>query len=167
MQHIIFNRSNICAVTWLQPEHISQIHILNNRVCNVYLSNGLKVRVTAHQIKPVMEEKRKARFKNLQVLPTKLHNYLVRNEIKGTEYTVLPLIEHLECNCPDWKNQSIAFDTDKVCCKHVFGVIRFLGFSQLSEYEEYVQEQMIARLEAQKEVESEYLELEGDKDYLK
>ena len=167
MQHIIFNHSNICAVTWLQPEHISQIHILNNRVCQVYLTNGLKVRVTASQIKPVMEEKRKARLKNLQVLPTKLHNYLVRNEIKGTEYTVLPLIDHLECSCNDWKNQSIAFDTDQVCCKHIFALLRFLGFSQLSQYQEYVEEEMIARLEESKKVESEYLELEGDKDYLK
>jgi hypothetical protein len=166
MRHVIFNATNICSATWLQYEEIRVIHILNNRICNVYLPDGSKVTVTASQIKPVMEERRKARSKHLQVFPTKLHNYLVKNEIKGTEYTILPLIDHLECNCPDWKNQSIAFDTDKVCCKHVFGVIHFLGFSQLSEYEEYVEEQMIARLEAQKEVESQYLELENEHDYL-
>jgi hypothetical protein len=166
MQHVIFNATNICSATWLEREEIRQIHILNNRQANIYLSNGEKVRITAEQIKLIMEERRKARCKHLQVLPTNLSNYLVRNEIKNTEYTVLPLIEHLECNCSDWKNQSIAFDSNQICCKHVFGVLRFLGFSQLSEYQEYVKEQMIARLEESKKTESEYLELENDHDYI-
>ena len=166
MRHVIFNTTNICRATWLEREEIRTIHVKSNRFADVYLSNGSIVTVTAEEIKPVMEQRRKARSKHLQVLPTKLHNYLVRNEIKGSEYTVLPLIDHLECNCSDWKNQSIAFDTDKVICKHIFGVLNYLNFKTLDEYEEWVNKQMIARLEESKKIESEYLELENDHDYI-
>lgn len=91
MQHVIFSTTSICSATWLEREEIRQIHILNNRQANIYLSNGEKVRITAEQIKPIMEERRKARCKHLQVLPTNLSNYLVRNEIKNTESEYLEL----------------------------------------------------------------------------
>jgi hypothetical protein len=103
-----------------------------------------------------MKNKKRA---NLQVLPTNSNSYLVRNTKTNTEYTVLPLIENLECNCSDYRKS--------IACNHVFAVLKFLGFSSIAEYQEYVEEEMIARLEESKKIESEYLELEGDKDYLK
>ena len=85
------------------------------------------------------------------MLTTGFNTYLVRNPHKNTEYTIEPRIDYLFCNCSDYKNQSYAFETSEVCCKHIFAVLGYLGFSSLSE---------------QIQDESEYLELEHERDYL-
>lgn len=167
MQHVVFNATNIGSATWLEREEIRQIHILNNRICHVYLPDGSKVKVTAEEIKPVMEERRRARAGNVEVTKLGTANYYtVRNPHKGTEYSVLPLMEHLTCTCPDYNNQSIAFDTEKIACQHIFAVLNHLQFSSIAEYAEDVENRMRERLFRQYRDEKGYLELENDHDYI-
>jgi hypothetical protein len=166
MSHTIFNFSNIAIATWLDRKDIKQIVINNANSAEVLLKDGDSVTVTREEIKPVIENKRLESSEGLDVLETGFKNYLVRNPQKESEYTIEPLIDYLKCNCSDYENQAIAFENKQVCCKHVFAVLGYLGFSKLSEYEDYVIDQVIQRMEAHKKAEIEYLELEHDKDYL-
>ena len=167
MSHVIFSVTNICLATWLEREEIRQIHVKSNRFADVYLSNGAIVSVTSEEIKPVMEQRRRSKALNVEVERLEKANYFtVKNPHKGTEYNVLPLMEHLSCNCPDYSNQSIAFNSEKVACKHIFAVLNYLQFSSITEYAEDVENRMLERLERQYRDEKGYLELENDHDYI-
>lgn len=166
MSHVIFNFGNISQATWIERNEIKCITVLSDEKAKVSLKNGDSVTVTREEIKPVIENKRLESSKNLEVLMTGFNTYLVINPDKQTEYIIEPRIDYLFCNCSDYKNQSYAFETSKVCCKHIFAVLGYLGFSSLKEYQNYVSEELASRFEDQKETELQYLELEHDKDYL-
>ena len=167
MSHVIFNFGNISQATWIARKEIKCITVVSDEKATVSFKNGEAIEVTREEIKPVIENKRLESSKNLEVLTTGFNTYLVRNPNTNTEYIIEPRIDYLFCNCSDYKNQSYGFETSEVCCKHVFAVLGYLGFSKLSEYQDYVNERIIERLEAAKQTESEYLELENDRDFLK
>ena len=166
MSHVIFNFGNISQATWIDRKEIKFITVLSDEKAKVSLKNGEAFEVTRNEIKPVIENKRLESSKKLEVLTTGFNTYLVRNPHKNTEYIIEPRIDYLFCNCSDYKNQSYAFETSEVCCKHVFAVLGYLGFSSLSEYQDFVDEQLTIRMLEQIQDESEYLELEHDRDYL-
>ena len=166
MSHTIFNFGNISQATWIDRRDIKQIIVINDNSAEILLKDGDRLTVTREEIKPVIENKRLESSKNLEVLTTGFNTYLVRNPEKNSEYIIEPRIDYLFCNCSDYKNQSYAFETSEVLCKHGFAVLSYLGFSKLSEYQDYVNERMIERLESAKQTESEYLELENDRDFI-
>ena len=59
------------------------------------------------------------------------------------------MIDYLQCNCSDYSNQSIAFENKKVCCKHVFATLGYLGFERLEQYQNFVDEQLAERMISQ------------------
>jgi len=58
--------------------------------------------------------------------------FRVRNESKGTFYTVKTFTGGVLCDCEDFKNQSQFFG--KACCKHAYAVLYELGFTDLRDY---------------------------------
>jgi hypothetical protein len=58
--------------------------------------------------------------------------YRVRNEGKGTVYTVNFFNGGATCECEDWQNQSQFFGM--ACCKHIYCVLNQLGFTSFRDY---------------------------------
>ena len=152
MAHTIFNYSNICLTMWLDRKNIEGIIVLSDKSARIELKSGHIVNITADEVKPIMEEKRLNSSKDLivnEIVNEVGSHYLVKNPDKNTEYQVEPMIDHINCNCKDYQDQSIVFESKKIHCKHVFAVLNYLGFSKLSEYESFVDDQLAEKLISQ------------------
>lgn len=66
----------------------------------------------------------------------------VRNEDKGTLYTVTASQSAIACQCPDYQQQIEAFG--KGACKHAYSVLNQLGYATLSDYLNSVQKSNLA-----------------------
>jgi hypothetical protein len=137
MSHIVFSRANICRVTWLDTEDIQEIYVKDRIHAIVTLVTGEKIKVQTVELLPVMESVRRERAKNIEIKdigdPDRLYAH---NVIKDTHYSILPLIPYMVCECADYKNQSIFFDRNDVCCKHIYAALNYLGFKTLEEYQQ-------------------------------
>jgi hypothetical protein len=60
------------------------------------------------------------------------HIFRVRNEAKGTLYTIQTFTGGILCDCEDFKNQAQFFG--KACCKHAYAVLFQLGHIDLRDY---------------------------------
>jgi len=137
MRHLLFNFINVCNVTWLDRSDIKMILVKTQDYCIVTLKTGEKIKVTAKEIKETITNRRKERAKNIEIIDNPDNTYTARNSIKESEYQLIPKDSYIYCTCPDYSNQSIALKSDDVCCKHIWALLGYLGFSSLSEYEEY------------------------------
>jgi hypothetical protein len=79
-------------------------------------------------------ERRKAAARALRVTPHLMDRaaFTVRNEDKGSTYTVQMVPTGLACKCEDYRNQ-VQF-LGQGCCKHGYAVLNHLGFNNLSSY---------------------------------
>ena len=142
MTHVVFSKQNLKDYLWLDDKDIKQI-LIGERTCLVQLVSGEKVKVTAEEILPIMEEKRRERAKNINIqdLEDGYGSYVAINPIKDTEYLLRPYDNYVVCSCDDWKKQSIYLNTKQVCCKHIHALFRTLAVRNLQEYIEMVEEE--------------------------
>ncbi|MBW4553271.1 MAG: hypothetical protein KME35_19485 [Aphanocapsa sp. GSE-SYN-MK-11-07L] len=79
-------------------------------------------------------ERRKAAARALRVTQHIMNPtaFTVRNEDKGSTYTVQTIPTGLVCECEDYCNQ-VQF-LGQGCCKHNYAVLNHLGFKSLSSY---------------------------------
>lgn len=105
--------------------------------CLVTLKSGETLKVTAQEIKNILEDTRKKRSSNIEIIDNPDNTYTARNPIKETEYELISRDSSIHCTCPDYNNQAISLKSDEVYCKHIWALLKYLGFSDLSEYEEY------------------------------
>jgi hypothetical protein len=79
-------------------------------------------------------ERRKAAARALRVTQHIMNPtaFTVRNEAKGSTYTVQTVPAGLVCQCEDYRNQ-VQF-LGHGCCKHSYAVLNHLGFNSLSSY---------------------------------
>lgn len=138
MKHVLFNYSNIEALTWIDQQEIKMIHVKANQECYITLKTGEKIRITAKDIEKVMQEKRQARMKNIKITNNFDGTYTAQNTIKETEYILTPYDDHITCTCPDYNNQSIALSTYKVCCKHIYKLLSHLACNSLEDYADMI-----------------------------
>ncbi|BAQ63947.1 hypothetical protein [Geminocystis sp. NIES-3709] len=161
MRHILFNFCNVCNVTWLDRKDIKMITIKSNDHCLVTLKTGETLKVTANEVKESLEQTRKKRSSNIEIIDNPDYTYTARNPIKETQYTLITKDSYIYCTCPDYNNQSIALKSDQVCCKHIWSLLEYLGFNSLLEYKEYIETEQI-EAEYQKYLDREFYDSYGN-----
>jgi hypothetical protein len=82
---------------------------------------------------------RKNRSKGLTVTQDAFNSdfFRVRNDSSNSLYLVSLEAKTVRCECKDWQNQSLDFNTEKVACKHSYAVLFALGYGSLKEYIEH------------------------------
>ena len=75
---------------------------------------------------------RKQRAKTLIVTKIDSLSYLVSNQSKGTNYTVVLSENKVACQCHDYRNQVSVMG--KGVCKHGYAVLALLGYKGLKHY---------------------------------
>lgn len=156
MSHILYNFTNICAVTWLERKEIKSITIKSPDHCLVNLKSGEVITVRANEVKEAIALNRKERTVDIEIIDNSDHSYTAFNAEKGTEYLLIPHDSYIFCNCNDYANQSIALNTTEVCCKHIWSLLGYLGFNDLAEYQDFKEEEHLDQLYQQHLEEQDY-----------
>jgi hypothetical protein len=102
-------------------------------VCFVQVKGQRPIFMSFKVFKAHFADWRKQQSSSLCVSRVEVNHYRVVNPKKGTAYNVFVEADGLDCECEDYKNQ-VAILKGRVCCKHSYAVLTWLGCDRLSDY---------------------------------
>ncbi len=103
-------------------------------VCFVHVKGQRPTFISKKDFKQHFVDWRIERSKSLCVAQVNRENFRVINPKKNSAYSIWLFENGLDCECEDYKNQTIIFNNGKACCKHCYAVLSWLGYNRLSEY---------------------------------
>jgi hypothetical protein len=109
--------------------------------CVVTLKTGQQIKLRAEELKPIMEEARRERSKNIQITD-RGHFYRAYNPDTKQNYYLNLEEDQIECTCADYHNQLNFFKKPEVLCQHGYALLHYLGINSLTtkEYRKVVEE---------------------------
>ena len=137
MAHVLFNKQTIKDYLWVEPEEITNIHVIDRNTAEVtFKVNGKEYQwlLTKTDVLDGIVRSRSERSKHITITNNGDGSYKAYNPIKETSYTIKPYLDKVTCTCKDWCNLSISLSSEQVACKHVYSYLNYLGFGNLQEY---------------------------------
>jgi hypothetical protein len=134
MSQIVFNKKNVSQYLEIKESEIRKIAYDASDVGIVILKNDEISLVTKKQIKKVIIKNRKARVNEVEIHCFGNNEYIAHNKENVNSYILVPMQNHIECECNDYLFLEIAYKTNKVACKHVYKYLNILGVNNLIEY---------------------------------
>jgi hypothetical protein len=131
--NLLYSKSAIARMECVNAEDVLRLEVWHSVVFVIIRGRRPKF-YSKKAFKVHFVQLRQARAKAL-VATQNLFNpnvYYVRNETKGTAYTVNFFTGGVVCECEDWKNQSQFFGM--AACKHIYSCLTLMNFSSLRTY---------------------------------
>ena len=129
MAHVLFNKQTIKDYLWVEPEEITNIHVIDRNTAEVtFKVNGKEYqwRVTSTDVLDGIVRSRSQRSKHITITNNGDGSYKAYNPIKETSYTIKPYLDKVTCTCFDWCNLSISLSSEQVACKHILSDQKYL-----------------------------------------
>ncbi len=104
------------------------------KVCFVQVRGQRPTFISKKAFKQHFVDWRIEQSRSLCVAQVNQEHFRVVNPRKSTAYSVFVYEDGFDCECHDYQNQIMIFGGKKACCKHAYGVLRWLGFDKLSDY---------------------------------
>lgn len=131
--NLLYSKSAIARMECVNAEDVLRLEVWHSVVFVIIRGRRPKF-YSKKAFKVHFVQLRQARAKAL-VATQNVFNpniFTVRNETKGTAYTVNFFTGGVVCECEDWKNQSQFFGL--AACKHIYATLNQLNFSSLRDY---------------------------------
>ncbi|PSB40581.1 hypothetical protein C7B80_33090 [Cyanosarcina cf. burmensis CCALA 770] len=132
-QNILYSKSAIARIENVDVSDVIRLEVWHSVV--FVIIRGRRPRFySKQQFKKHFVARRQAAARAL-VATQNIFNpnvFYVRNETKGTAYTVNFFTNGANCECDDFDNQKRFFG--KACCKHIYAALNQIGHSSLRTY---------------------------------
>lgn len=131
--NLIYSKSAIARMEGVEALDVLRLEVWAN--CIFVIIRGRRPRFYSKKaFKQHFVEWRKAQAKALTSTQNVFNPsvFYVRNETKGTAYSVQMFVGGASCECEDFKNQMQFFG--KACCKHIYSALAQIGHQSLSSY---------------------------------
>ncbi|AFY61858.1 SWIM zinc finger family protein [Synechococcus sp. PCC 6312] len=131
---LIYNYQNASRILGVAPENIEKVEEWFKTVW-VKVKDQSPILISKKKFAEMFVEYRQQGSHSLKPVKLSEHRYGVRNATNPhIAYQVLLNGPSVECTCPDYEKQKKVWK--KGCCKHIYSVIRAIGFNSLKDYEQ-------------------------------
>ncbi|MFY7883517.1 MAG: hypothetical protein ACOVOV_01590 [Dolichospermum sp.] len=143
--NFIYSLTTVCHVLKVGKEMIQAVW-QKGKDATVQMIDGSTVELKLFDAQKAMGELRKARSRSLTVTRDLFDGskFTVRNETSDSLYSLECKDDHVECECVDYQNLVNKFNTNKVSCKHCYGVLNELGYGTLQDYVKDIKQVRVA-----------------------
>jgi hypothetical protein len=141
MAKIVFNKVNVAKYLGIKTGEIVTIVPDNSEIATVVLKDCF-YKVTKQELKGLMINDRKQRIDQVEIHSFGKGEYIAHNKDKENSYIIRPKKDYVRCECEDYHWLSVAFDTDKMACKHIYKYLNLLGVNNLLEYSQLFDQQV-------------------------
>jgi hypothetical protein len=140
MAKIVFNKTNVAKYLGIKSNEIIGI-IDDSEIATVILKDSF-YKVTKQQLKGIIINDRKTRIDQVEIHSFGNEEYIAHNKEKTNSYIIRPKKDYIRCECEDYNQLTIAYDTDKMACKHIYKYLNLLGVNNLLEYSQLFDQQV-------------------------
>jgi hypothetical protein len=133
MSRVVFNKENVARYLGIDKKEIEKIIYDSSDVGTVILRNEI-FKITKQQLKATIANDRRKRIEQVEIHCFGKQEYIAHNIGNINSYIIKPRQEHLECDCMDYEQLSLAYKTNQVACKHIYKYLSLLGINNLYDY---------------------------------
>ena len=131
--NFVYSRSSAARILGVESRMVVRFEVWW-KICFVQVKGCRPTFISKKTFKQHFVDWRIEQSRSLEVSQFHHEHFRVENPKKGTAYSVYLFEDGLDCTCHDYKNQILIFGDNRACCKHIYGVLGYLGYNRLSDY---------------------------------